>query len=231
MSATASPSQLPPAVAREAFAELCASLPPPSCASPDARHARDELAMDAVVALRPADAFEVKLAVRIIATDAHAIESLRLAARALAVDDAAEHHRCLAQAASMSRQSDSAYRALQRRQAAGDRQLAEAHPAAMGRAGWWFREAAPAEPDLAAAPAPAATPVPAASPPAPFEAMAEADQYAVLYPDRVRRIRAAGGLPQRLDFGPPDGDLLTAIVAGTSPALRALDPPLAMAAE
>ncbi len=28
--------------------------------------------------------------------------------------------------------------------------------------------------------------------------------YAVIYPDRPRRIRAAGGLPADVDFGPPD---------------------------
>ena len=183
--------------------------------------------MDAVVALHPADAFEVRLAIRIVATDAHAADSLRLAAIALANDDAAERSRCLAQAASMSRQSDSAYRALQRRQATRDKQLAESHPAAMGRAGWWFREATSPEPERAPEPAPTPAPVPTV----PFEAMTEAEQYAVMYPDRVRRIRAAGGLPQNFAAGPPEPELLGEIVAGTSPILRALDPPTLMAAE
>ena len=58
----------------------------------------------------------------------------------------AERTRCLAQASSMSRQSDSGYRALQRRQATRDKQLADTHPAAMQRADWWFHEAAPPEP-------------------------------------------------------------------------------------
>jgi hypothetical protein len=175
--------------------------------------------MDAVAALHPGDAFEVKLAVRIVATDAHATDSLRLAALALAAGDTAERGRCLAQAASMARQSDSAYRALQRRQATRDKQLADMHPAAMQRAGWWFRDA----PE----PAPASAPVAHA----PFEAMTEAEQYAVMHPDRARRIRAARGLPQRCDFGPPEPELVQAIVSGTSPVLRALDPPTMIAAE
>jgi hypothetical protein len=37
-------------------------------------------------------------------------------------------------------------------------------------------------------------------------------------------IRATGGLPDKLDFGPPSPELVQAIVTGTSPALRALDP-------
>jgi len=225
MSAIASPPPLSPTLARQVFAELCESLPPPSTNTPDARHARQELAKDAVVALQPADAFEVTLAVRVVGCNAHAIDSLRLASLALANGDMAERTRCLAQAASMSRQSDSGYRALQRRQATRDKQLAETHPAAMQRAGWWFHEAAPPEP------APAPDPAPAAEPAVPFEAMSEAEQYAVTYPDRAGRIRAAGGLPQGFNAGPPEPELLAEIVAGTSPILRALDPPAQMAAE
>ena len=226
MSATASPPPLSPALARQVFAELCESLPPPSSDTPEARHARQELAKDAVVALQPADAWEVSLAVRIVGANAHAIDSLRLASLALANGDMAERSRCLAQAASMSRQSDSGYRALQRRQATRDKQLAETHPAAMERAGYWFHEAAPPEPD----PAPPPDPTPAPAPEASFESLSEADQYALMYPDRARRIRAAGGLPPNFNAGPPAPDLLQQIVAGTSPTLCALDPPALMAA-
>ena len=61
--------------------------------------------------------------------------------------------------------------------------------------------------------------------------MTEAEQYAVMHPDRASRIRAAGGLPQRCDFGPPEPELVQAIVSGTSPVLCALDPPTMIAAE
>ena len=92
--------------------------------------------MDAVVALHPADAFEARLAVRIVAMDAHAGDCLRSAG--LAVDDPEKIRRCRAQAASMARQADAALRSLQRIQATREKQMAEMHPAAMERAGYWF---------------------------------------------------------------------------------------------
>ena len=134
---------------------------------------------------------------------AHADDALRLAG--LAVDDPMEMRRCRAQATSMARQADATLRTLLRIQAARDKQLAGLQPAAMERAGYWFREI------TVPAPAPAPSPDQArASPPWPAEPEpteagidAEADRYAVIYPDRAARIRAAGGLPPDLDFGPP----------------------------
>jgi hypothetical protein len=80
---------------------------------------------------------------------------------------------------------------------------------------------APAEPP---APAPAEPSEAAAEPPAvDSAALTEAEQYALLYPDRARRIRAEGGLPARLDYGPPEPGIVDDLVNGTSPILRALD--------
>src|SRR5271166_5157278 len=93
---------------REFFAQLCGELPPSPGDSPDARAARERRAMDAVVALHPDDAFEARLAVRVVVMDAHAADALRSAG--LAVNDAMEMRRCRAQAASMARQSDAALR-------------------------------------------------------------------------------------------------------------------------
>src|SRR6185503_5106903 len=123
---------------RETFALLCGMLPPLPDEMPDARAARDRMAMDAVVALHPEDAFEARLAARIVAMDAHAADCLRLAG--LAVTDPAEARRCRAQAASMARQADSATRTLLRIQALREKQEAALHPAAMERAGYWFKE-------------------------------------------------------------------------------------------
>jgi hypothetical protein len=156
--------------------------------------------MDAVVALNPDNAFEARLAVRVVSTDAHAADALRSAA--LAADDPGEVLRCRAQAASMMRQSDAALRSLLRLQATREKQLAAMHPAAMGRAGYWFKEVS-----VQASPRPeeqTAEPV--------RDFAAEADMYAIMYPDRVARIRAAGGLPVKLDFGPPEPELVEAIV-------------------
>ena len=61
-----------------------------------------------------------------------------------------------------------------------------------------------------------------AEPPAQAE-LTEAEKYAVIYPDRAARIRARRGLPARLDFGPPEPEIVEALVTGTSPILRELD--------
>ncbi len=95
---------------------------------------------------------------------------------------------------------------------------------------YWFREASVPEP--APPPDPAPAPEPAAQPavaPA-FEALTAAEQYALLYPDRAASIRAARGLPASLDFGPPDPEIVQALIGGTTPIILALDtPPLALA--
>ncbi len=200
--------------AREGFALLCAELPPPPDKTPEARTARERGAMDAVFTLNPENAFEARLAVRIVAMDAHAADCLRLAG--LAADDPMEMRRCRAQAASMARQADAALRALLRIQATREKQEAAMHPAAMERAGYWFKEVQTPPPSA---------PMQAEPPNPPFEEMTEAERYAVLYPERAVRIRTAGGLPASLDFGPPEPEIVDAIVHGDSSILRALDRP------
>ena len=69
---------------------------------------------------------------------AHADDALRLAG--LATADPMEMRRCRAQATSMARQADATLRTLLRIQAARDKALAGLQPAAMERAGYWFRE-------------------------------------------------------------------------------------------
>ncbi|HXA26209.1 MAG TPA: hypothetical protein VNW90_28330 [Acetobacteraceae bacterium] len=70
-----------------------------------------------------------------------------------------------------------------------------------------------------AAPEPAPEPEPDDA----FARLGEAEQYALIYPRRAALIRSLGGLPDRCDFGPPEPDLVRAIVTGTSATLRALD--------
>ena len=79
----------------------------------------------------------------------------------------------------------------------------------MERAGYWFRDAS--------VPLPVQPEVPAQA------SLTEAEQDAAIYPDRAALIRATGGLPATLNFGPPEPDLVEALVNGTSPILRALD--------
>jgi hypothetical protein len=191
---------------REIFADLRSQLPPLPDEAPEARTRREQRAMDAVADLTPYDAFEARLAIRVVATDAHAADALRAAALAAGEPDTLRQ--CRAQAASMSRQSDAALRSLLRIQARRDKQEAEMHPAAMEKAGYWFKS-------VAVPPAPAA----AETPPDQAEPLrteagsdAEAKLYAIMYPDRAARIRAAGGLPARLDFGPPEPEIVAALL-------------------
>ncbi len=202
--------------ASEVFADLCSSLPKSAGDTEEAIAARARKAMDAVLALHPEDALQTRLAVRIVAMDSHAMDALRSAADATA--DPWEMRRCRAQAASMARQSDSALRLLRRMQAECDKAFNEGHPASLGRAGYWFEEISVPAPDRDPSPDPQR---PAASPAAETEperasAAGEADAklYAALYPDRVTRIHAAGGLPADLDFGPPEPEIVDALLQG-----------------
>jgi len=117
---------LPPAVARYTFHVLVSALPLPVTGSPEDRAAREEAAIAAVAALYPADAFEGRLAARIVATDAHAMDCLRLAVEPGI--DPQDVRRRYAQASSMMRQSQSALYALQRRQAAREKAEAALYP-------------------------------------------------------------------------------------------------------
>ncbi len=201
---------LPSAIALETYASLCASLPPPVIDTPESRAARDDAAMQAVAVLRPANAFEARLAVDVIAADAHAKDSLRLAAKYHA--DLSAMVKCRAQFALMMRQMHSALRTLQRMQAA--RQNADATQAAT-------------EEPRTPSPAPATTPAmndaaPPDQAPQP-DTLTEAEDYAVQCPLFAARIRAAGGLPARLDFTPPNPAIVKILINGTSPVLCALD--------
>ncbi len=204
--------------ARAIFADLCRQLPKSASDTEEAIATRAKWAMDAVFALHPDTEFETLLATRIVAMDAHAADALHSAVQA--AGDPREVDRCRRQAASMARQSDSALRTLRRMQAERDKAFNEGHPAAMGRAGYWFKEIS--VPAANPEPAPKQPPrAPAVAEPQRTQADIEADAklYAAMYPDRVRRIRAARGLPPDLDFGPPEPEIVAALLhaAGVSP--------------
>jgi hypothetical protein len=182
---------------------------------PDSRAARLERAMDAVIALHPDDAFETDLAVRIVSTGAHAADALHSAT--LADGDPDTVRQCRAQAASMIRQSDSALRNLLRIQARRQEQEADSHPAHMRRSGYWFKEVSVPATDPVPHPAPEyeRRPAPAEPQPAPEPTRdidADARLYAAMYPDRVKRIIKARGLPPSLDFGPPEPEIVAALL-------------------
>jgi hypothetical protein len=199
-------------VARETYASLCAILPPPVIDTAEARASRDDAAMQAVAVLRPADAFEARLAVDVVAADAHAKDCLRLASQFF--NDFTAALRCRAQFALMMRQMQSALRTLQRMQAARQKDHAAPAPSEDQRT-------QPKSPrlDESQAMRDPAVPDPAPQP----DPLTEAEDYAVLYPLFAARIRASGGLPARLDFTPPDPAIVEALVNGTSLMLCALD--------
>jgi hypothetical protein len=52
---------------------------------------------------------------------------------------------------------------------------------------------------------------------------AEGGQDALIYPRRAALIRHLGRLPDNPSFGPPEEDLVRALVTGRTPVLLALD--------
>ena len=161
------------------------SLPPPVLDQPEYRQRRFTTAIETFEALRPGDAYEAQLAVRIVLSGAHAVESLREAG--VYREDFAKRTRCRAQAASMMRAESAAKRALEREQKVrlateAVASTAEAQPAAASAAPPQAELQAPRPVQAAAPPAPvspvvapalpAATPAAAAPPPVPAAAAA-----------------------------------------------------------
>jgi hypothetical protein len=98
----------------EHYITLANSLPPPVLDEPEYRDRRLVTAVETFNALRPGDAYEARLAVRIVLCGAHADESLRLAG--VHRDDFVKTTRCRAQAASMMRAELATMRMLEREQ-------------------------------------------------------------------------------------------------------------------
>jgi hypothetical protein len=193
---------LPGSITHEIYADLCAGLPHPAPDTAEVRARRNDIAMAAVAALCPTNVIEAKHAVAIVIAQAYAEDCFRLANEYR--NDIAASLRCLAQANATLRTMRSLLADYYRQQAVRDRQMLQMHPGAMQRAGYWFKEAS--VPGLSPDPDPLPAPEPA------FEALPEAEQYALLYPDRAQAIRAAGGLPHPLTFGPPAPAVVTALL-------------------
>jgi hypothetical protein len=176
----------------------------------------------------PANGEEADLASRCVAHAAYAMDCLRLA-RGYRATDHAYFLKCTAQAASTERKAQSARSLLLRLQT--ERRKRQADNAAADQDAWTEHCAIGMMANALGDAAPEALPEPSPPPPpAPQSAeepvpdlVAEADRYAVIYPQRAARIRSLGGLPQPCDFGPPPPELVDAIVTGTSPTLRALE--------
>ena len=187
--------------------------PPPPDYSPDdiARRTRA-----AIASMLPGNAEEASLAAQYVGAKFYAQDCLALAGEYRG--DPSCYLKCMAQAARTTREERGLRMLLSRLQA--ERRTREADSGATDRA-------ALTEYCAVGLMAEALGQTPPAAPPAPEEPvadrLAEADRYAVIHPRRAARIRALGGLPEPCDFGPPEPELVHAIVTGTSPTLRALD--------
>jgi hypothetical protein len=234
---------LDPAIANAAYMEFRACAGWLFDDASEEMRARRRYALEAIEELRPATALEARVAGQAIASDAHAVDCLRLAVEHR--DDLAKVMRCLAQANAMTRQMDRALRTLgvlrrERRVRELTRPLFAAAPEAAREAGPEPPEAgrgASPEPPVAAGGAssepPAAAggasperePVSWASDPA---ARAKAERFAAGNPLLASRIRAAGGLTATAiaGFRPsalPDAATVRALVHGVGPVVAARD--------
>jgi hypothetical protein len=200
-----------PLARHEVYAALCTYLPPPSPDTPEARAIRDERAIAAAIALRPADSAEAELAAQIVGADFHAKDALAAASQPNLTVDALKNHR--AQASLMARTCQGTLRSLLSLQAA--RKPAKA------------TQPQPRRPEAAPAPT-AEPPAPQTCPPPariydPLAHLSEPERYCMTHPGPAARIRAERGLPKRLDFPAPKRDIVQAIVHGTGPIFTALD--------
>jgi hypothetical protein len=174
----------------------------------------------------PANADEAFLAAQCVGARLYGIDCIR-EARGFAKTDPSWQRKCAAQGFSAMRESRQARSLLARLQAA--REKREADPAATDRAAWSehcsiglmmdaLGESMPST--VAAEPPPPAPAPPAPEPPADAEPKrdlaAEAEMYAIMYPRRAKLIRAHGGLPGTIDFGPPDPELIPFIATEDS---------------
>lgn len=210
---------------------LRAALPPPVTDSLEDLARRDNAAIAQVAALLPATADEASLAAQVVAANAAAMDCLRLAQEHRG--DPKLFLKSNALAISMMRQAHAARTLLQRVQA--ERQRLAADGPATDKAAWIESCAIGLMTDAlgGARPAAVAEPPPPAAQPQAEEPVADpiaaAEQYAIIHPQFAAHIRALGGLPETIVPGldptvdPPSPELVQAIVAGNSPALRALD--------
>jgi hypothetical protein len=215
----------------EYYDELANALPPPVSDKPEHRERRLTTAIETFEALKPGDAYEARLAVRIVLCGAHAVECMHEAS--IYREDFTKRSRCRTQANSMTRAEDAAKRTLAREQKL--RLAAEA-----------VANASTARPAMASAPPPsaeigAASPHPAATraapqvaaagsapPPSP-EAIAQAEEFAVENSTAAAQIRHDRGVtPQNKAYFhevtfPSDPAVIDALVRGTSDLLTMLD--------
>ena len=225
MSTLATPAAL------EYYDDLARALPAPIPDKPGLRQRRLGTAIEAFQDLQPGNAFEGRLAVRIVPCGAHVVECMFEAS--IYREDFAKRSRCRAQANSFQREERAAMQILAREQK--ERLKLEA-----------VAGAAPARPAMTSAPPPSAEiratpPSPAAiraapqpvaagsAPPPSLEAITQAEDFAVEECVAAAQIRHDRGVTplNRAYFHevtfPADPAVIDALVRGTSELLTSLD--------
>ncbi len=237
----------------EYYVELGNALPPPVLDQPEYRERRLQTAIETFEALGPGDAYEARLAVRIVLCGAHAVDSLREAG--VHREDFRKMTRCRAQAAGLMREERAGERMLAQEQKMrrATESVAGGMPAQPGVAFALPQQAAPrsapppiqaavAAPQFSAAVPPAAAPIrpaatqtapppvqEAAEPPLSPEAIANAEAFAQENPVAAAQNRHDRGVTRRNTAYfrhvrlPTDPAVTDALVRGTSDLLTFLD--------
>jgi hypothetical protein len=207
-------------LSRAIYADVQRYLPPGADNSPEGIELHNQRAMTVVAHLLPENAAEAESRCRL--SPPNFMPGTRSELPFAAAQDPDEVRRCRAQASSMMRQADSGIRTLLRLQAERTKAEKELRPAAMERAGYWFKSVSVPEPEPPPAPQQPALPPPAIPPKLQYGAMTPAERYATLYPDRATRILVEQGLSPSLNFPPPDPAVVQELLSSGSPSIRAL---------
>ena len=223
---------------RFAVFKLHNDVPPPDTKDPELIAQFVNAGIAQIASMVPANAEEIVIAVRILNADAQASDCIRHA-RSLS-NDPTPAMECHAHANHYMRTANAARSLLLRVQSA--RRKREAVPAFCTSDDWTIHAtegllAAAAAgddptswPGLTRPPEPPPPPPPAEPPPpaasdadAKFASYDEAEQYALIYPNRAAEIRAHGGVPPTARYGPPDAQLVAQLIASASPVLQQID--------
>jgi hypothetical protein len=219
--------QLPNAVFRTIIADIYSDVVPPTLTDAELIAERVRAAIAEIASMCPANAEEARIALRVVTADAQARDCIRHAR--MLFNDPTPAMKCQAQASLMLRTANASRAQLLRVQAA--RRKREADPATCNQDAWTIHAT---EGFLLAAngqQVPEPPPRPEPEPPAPpsptathqTTQLAEAEHYAILYPNRAAEIRAHGGVPPIARYGPPDAKLILQIVSSASPILQQID--------
>ena len=192
---------------------LSATLPELPNETPEIRYQHMQAAIATVASLCPVGLAEARLAARYVAADEHANECLREVNQLQ--DNLSMQLKCRAQSISMARQSESALRTLLRLQAL--RLQRDAKSESADAAVWAEHIVAQAMTAALTGGTPESEPA-APSPPEEVEApaaaeLSEVQLYEAIYPERAALIRRHGGVPANVSFGPPEQEIVQALLA------------------